>query len=316
MTLTAIVNPQLDPTMNLALEEVLFRSAQPSRQGFLMIWRNAPSVVIGRFQNAAAEVNLPFIRRHNLPILRRISGGGAVYHDEGNINYSFIVPQEGPRFFHLKGVAEPLAFCLRNLGLNVTLTDRNDMTTGGLKFSGCAQHVSSDMMLYHGTLLYNSHLPNLREALKSDEHRYRSKAVTSIRSSVVNITERLSNPPTVETFIEKLRRSTAHSCGVSETRQATEEELHQAQELAQQRYQSWQWNWGASPDFTVTLPWKSFSVELHVIDGIISSVNFQGEKNMSTTVEKALTGLRYPFENLPDIDAPLSSDELEQWLMQ
>ena len=179
-----------NPFFNLATEEYLFKQAT---NNYFLLYRNNPSIIIGKHQNAFSEINYKQTINSTIPVIRRLSGGGTVYHDRGNINFSFIVNKEGKNLIDFKKHIEPFYNLLIELGVNVSYSKRNDLFIGDKKISGNAEHVFKNRILHHGTLLYNTELHLLRNALKLNPDKFKSKAINSIRSPVDNIINHLNN---------------------------------------------------------------------------------------------------------------------------
>ncbi len=188
----------VDPHYNLAVEEYLFNTSQ---EEVFLLWQNSPTVVIGKNQNAFTEINMEVLEKSNVKIARRITGGGAVYHDEGNVNYSFIAPNAKTEGIDFSRYAEPILNALKTLGLTATLSGRNDILVGDKKISGNAQHRVGSRVLHHGTLLYSSDLEFLSSVLKVDKEKLTSKAVKSTRSRVENIKNLVTSKMDVSSFI-------------------------------------------------------------------------------------------------------------------
>lgn len=191
----------IDPHYNLAVEEYLFST---SSEEVFLLWQNSPTVVIGKNQNAFAEINKPVLEKNGVKLARRITGGGAVYHDEGNVNYSFITPNAKTEGIDFSSYAEPILKALKTLGVTATLSGRNDIMVGDKKISGNAQHRVGNRVLHHGTLLFSSDLGFLSSVLKVDETKLKSKAVKSTRSRVENISSLIDKSLSVEDFIAYL----------------------------------------------------------------------------------------------------------------
>lgn len=187
-----------DPYLNLAIEEYLF---EYSNDDIFMLWQNEPTVVIGKNQNAHAEINMSYLKENGIHIARRITGGGAVYHDLGNINYTFISSKNQKNEINFEYYTLPIIKSLKNLGINAKLSGRNDLTVDDKKFSGSAQHAKEGRVLHHGTLLFNSNLNILSNVLNVDEEKIKSKAIKSTRSRVINLKELLGDIFSAEEFI-------------------------------------------------------------------------------------------------------------------
>lgn len=285
-----------DPAFNLALEEHLYRSVDEGHPGYFLLWRNAPSIIVGRFQNTAQEVNRPFIEERGINVVRRISGGGAVYHDLGNVNYSFIVPNDEGAPFDFARHARPVIDALAKLGVKAESGGRNDLLIDGRKFSGSAQHMDRRRLLHHGTLLFDSDLSVLEQALNVDEEKFTSKGFKSVRSRVTNILPMLPKPISVSEFIDALRSS------LSGTETSSLDETHVAAilRLRDEKYATWEWNWGASPEFTERklrrFPWGKVEALLNVKEGVIRQARFYGDyfgAENREEIERALEGRLY-----------------------
>ena len=187
-----------DPYYNLACEEYLLRY---SDEDVFMLWQNEPTVVLGKNQNIYAEVNLDYTEAKGIHVVRRITGGGAVYHDEGNVNYTFITSRERASVLDFAHFTAPIVAALEHWGVKAELSGRNDLLADGLKFSGNAQHATDKRILHHGTLLFDSDLAVLSKALKPDTEKLRNKGIASVRSRVTNL-KTLLPEMTVEEFIE------------------------------------------------------------------------------------------------------------------
>ncbi len=233
-----------DPAFNLALEEYVFENLSRDYNYFIL-WQNASTVVIGRHQNTFSEVNEAFIRENNIRVVRRLSGGGAVYHDLGNLNFTFIQDAAGKEP-DLALFCRPVAKAIRRLGAEAEVNGRNDITVGGLKFSGNAQYVKNNRVMHHGTLLFDSQLEVAAKALRPDPEKIKAKGVASVRSRITNLKPLLPDGTTLETFRNALLRALFKSEQM-EAYTLTEQDLTAITALKESRYDTWAWNWGASP---------------------------------------------------------------------
>lgn len=195
-----IILESTNPHYNLAVEEYLF---DEYTDDVIMLWQNAPTVVIGRNQNAFAEINTDYTEKNGILVARRISGGGAVYHDLGNVNYTFI-SKKSDEGIDFKTFTQPIIDALASMGIHASLSGRNDIEVNGKKISGNAQHVKGNRVLHHGTLLFNSDLTVLTNALNVDPEKIKSKAIKSTRSRVINISELINAHITVKEFINTI----------------------------------------------------------------------------------------------------------------
>ena len=193
-----IKNSCNNPYYNLAFEEYVFYNIAPEEE-ILVLWQNEPSVIVGKYQNTIEEINSDYIEKNSINVVRRNTGGGSVYHDLGNINYSLIVPVDN-LLFDFKTFTDPLVKTLKSLGISAEQSGRNDVTIGGQKFSGNAQFHANGRLLHHGTILFNSDLSNVSEALKVKPLKIESKSIKSVRSRVTNILPHLKTPISIEEF--------------------------------------------------------------------------------------------------------------------
>jgi lipoate-protein ligase A len=271
----AIENENTKPQYNLALEEYLCLRAMRDGSRFFMLWQNEPSIIVGRFQNTLSEINTAFVEERRIHVVRRNSGGGAVYHDLGNINYSFVVPDAGD--FDFAFFTEPIIRALAVLGVRAELSGRNDLAIDGKKVSGGAQYRRGGVMLHHGTLLYDADLEILSQALRPSEDKFQSNAVTSTRGRVGNIRPYLRTPLSMAEFKECLRRGIQ---GLTPL-ELDESALSEAEKLRTEKYSAWEWNYGASPRFTerkkMRFPWGGVEAFLVVDGGAISECSFRGD---------------------------------------
>lgn len=304
-----------DPTFNLALEETLFNALSPELPGVFLIWRNAPSVIIGCHQNTIEEINPSYCRDHGITVVRRPTGGGAVYHDLGNVNFSFLVRVEKNRLAGFDEFMRPMVLALRDIGVNAEYTSRNDITVDGRKVAGTAQRRSGQSMLHHGCLLVDVDTSVLSEALAADPEKFRSKGVSSHRARVANLREFLPQGLSREQYMDMVIGAMIRRCAKGEYR-LPPELLKKAGELADSRYRSWEWNWGKSPRFTEKrshrFSWGRLECLLEVRNGIISGCRLFGDFFSLRDIrdlETLLTGLRADAVSLRSAlkDVPVES---------
>lgn len=190
-----------NPYINLAIEEYFFSQ---TIDDVFMLWQNEPTIVIGKNQNAYAEINQDFVKANNIHVARRISGGGAVYHDLGNVNYTFIGSKDHSDKIDFEYFTRPIIKSLQNLGISAKLSGRNDLLIDDKKFSGNAQHVQNNRVLHHGTLLFDTDLDVLSKALNVDPDKIKSKAIKSTRSRVTNLKPYFPKDTSAEDFIKMI----------------------------------------------------------------------------------------------------------------
>lgn len=234
-----------DPRVNLAIEEYALKHL-PNSDDYLLFYINEPSIIIGKNQNTIEEINATYVEENNIHVVRRLSGGGAVYHDLGNLNFSFITNDDGESFHNFRKFTAPVVQALKTLGVEAELTGRNDIQVGERKISGNAQYSTKGRMFSHGTLLFDSEMENVVSALKVNAEKIQSKGIKSIRSRVANISEFLVNKMTIEEFRLAILRSIFGE-GEIEEYKLTDEDWEKIHELSRSRYQTWEWNYGKSP---------------------------------------------------------------------
>ncbi len=243
-----IPNPNHDPTLNLAQEEYLLSRAG-IRDEILYFYVNDPSIIIGRHQNTAEEIDADYVKANNIRVVRRLSGGGAVYHDRGNLNFSLITPGDPQASADFSRCLNPILDALRGLGLAAELTGRNDLTLNGAKFSGNAYYHTRAGSVIHGTLLYNTDLDVLTKALRPRPEKLLSKGIKSVRSRVTNIKDALPAISGVEELEAAIVRHFFQSEPITRTFAASE--MSEINAIADSRYRSALWNWGESPAYNV-----------------------------------------------------------------
>jgi lipoate-protein ligase A len=239
-----------DPRINLAIEEYALKRL-PESDSYLLFYINEPSIIIGKNQNTLEEINIDYVEQQGLHVVRRLSGGGAVYHDLGNLNFSFITQDDGQSFHDYQKFTKPVVEALRKLGVEAELTGRNDIQVGERKISGNAQFTSKGRMFSHGTLLFASEMEHIVSALKVNADKIKSKGIKSIRSRVANITEFLTSPMTIEQFRTALLETIFDtSVDLVPKYNLTDQDWKAIHELSKERYQNWEWNYGKSPKST------------------------------------------------------------------
>ncbi|MFP4468186.1 MAG: biotin/lipoate A/B protein ligase family protein [Bacteroidales bacterium] len=236
-----------DPYFNLALEEYLLREADHES---VMLWQSRPSVVIGKHQNALGEVNYPYVSKNGIPVIRRLSGGGAVFHSRGNINFTFVLNGEEGKLVDFRKHTAPVIDFLVSLGIPARFEGKNDIRINGLKVSGNAEHVFRRRVLHHGTLLYDADLSVLNDSIRVTPERYIDKSVASVRSQVANVSNFLENPPSLVEFQTLFSRWLKdYFRPLSGVRELSAAEIERVQALANEKYAQWHWNYGYSPDY-------------------------------------------------------------------
>ncbi|HQO84037.1 MAG TPA: lipoate--protein ligase [Synergistales bacterium] len=300
-----IENRKTDPRFNLALEEVLFQSADEKEECFFLLWQNEPTVVVGRFQNTLEEINVPVVREKGIHVVRRLSGGGAVYHDLGNLNFTFILRTENPQDLDFRKMTEPVISALWSLGVDGGLVGRNDLVIQGKKFSGNAQYMREGRFLHHGTILYDSNLDVLEEVLQTDPDKFKSKGVKSVRSRVTNIKPHLKGEPDIEEFRRALLFTVKERWPGLQISPPDPSVQEKAMALAESKYGTWDWNYGASPEFDLRkerrFDFGKVDVRLNVRKGNITSCRIFGDffgNGDIASLEDGLAGTQFSEKGL------------------
>ena len=277
MSLSFIQNSSTDPAYNLALEEYLLVNRD---EEFFLLWRNEPTVVIGRNQNTSAEINRELIKRESIHVVRRISGGGAVFHDHGNLNFSFLINAERSEFDYTT-FTRPLLKTLNRLGIHAENAGRNDVAIDGKKISGNAQHKHQERLLHHGTILFSVDLDKLASVLKSSPEKYESKAIPSIRSRVCNVRDHLVKKIGVYEFEMQLLDEVCREYSITPGL-LSENELKTIYRLRDEKYRNWAWTYGKSPTFWThggkkRFEWGTVEVRIEVCRGLIQTAKLYGD---------------------------------------
>ncbi|WP_404470526.1 lipoate--protein ligase [Sutcliffiella horikoshii] len=287
-----------DPRINLAIEEYALKNLD-IEDTYLLFYINEPSIIIGKNQNSVEEINTKYVEDNGIHVVRRLSGGGAVYHDHGNLNFSFITKDDGESFHNFKKFTAPVVEALKSLGVEAEMSGRNDILAEGRKISGNAQFSTRGRMFSHGTLLFDSEIEHVVSALNVKKDKIESKGIKSIRSRVANIKEFLKEEITIEQFRQLLLEAIFKSKDIPKY-ELTEEDWKNIHELSKERYQNWDWNYGKSPKFNLQhshrFPVGQIDVRLDVTKGKIENCKIYGDffgVGDVSEVEDLLSGVKY-----------------------
>ncbi|MFX3616858.1 MAG: lipoate--protein ligase [Sporolactobacillus sp.] len=305
----------LDQTLNFALEEYALTELDIN-ETYLMFYRMTPTIIVGRNQNTLEEVNMDYIRAHDVAVTRRLSGGGAVFNDPGNLSFSFIAKDDGDSFNNYRKFTEPVIRALHHLGVEAKLEGRNDLVVGGKKISGNAQFVTKGRIFSHGTLLFDVDLDHVAEALNPDAEKYESKGIKSVRSRVTNIREHLQTDMDIDQFKQTLLRYIFEESGEIPEYTITDQDWEAIVTLARKRYRNWDWIYGKSPAFNVRKAQRfsggRIDLRLNVKHGLIEQATIFGDffgQGEVADFEKQLIGVRYEpkdvEEFLNQVNVPL-----------
>lgn len=290
-----------DPFFNLAIEEVLLKN---KKEEYLILGINSPSIIIGKHQCAHKEVNTKFVYKNNIPVIRRISGGGTVFHDSGNLNFTFIRESEPGKQVDFRKYTQPVIDFLTSLGIDAKFEGKNDIKTDGLKISGNAEHVHRNRVLHHGTLLFSTATDTLRNSLRKERSCFSSRAVESNPSSVTNLISRLPDYKDIYEFRSDLMKYLFMKFPFSVSYKLSQSEIGEAESLVVSKYSTWEWNWAYGPEYEFSnsfrLNGESYLCKLFIKDGRILKCSFEGSDKL-LSLEKKLIGCRHMVEDMEEI---------------
>ncbi|MGV3323131.1 lipoate--protein ligase [Streptococcus hyovaginalis] len=299
-----IVNTSNNPYYNIALEAYAFRELVDEDELFIL-WINEPSIIIGRHQNALEEINKEYTDEHGIHIARRLSGGGAVYHDLNNLNYTIISNKAGEGSFDFETFSKPVIDTLAKLGVKAEFSGRNDLEIDGKKIAGNAQAYHNGRMMHHGCLLFDVDMTVLGDALKVSKDKIESKGVKSVRARVTNINNELPEKMTIAEFQDALLDQMKSEYPDMTEYVFSDEELAKIQKSCDEQFSTWEWIFGSSPEYTVSRAVRYpagkittyANVENSIIKGLTISGDFFGVKP-AKDVEDLLVGTRYEYKDV------------------
>lgn len=309
-----------DPTINLAMEEYVLHNA-PINESYFLFYINSPSIIVGKNQNALEEFNRSYADEKGIQVIRRLSGGGTVYHDLGNLNFSFITNYDGKNFHNYSKFVRPIVNALIKMGVPAKLNSRNDIYVEGRKISGNAQFAQKGRMLSHGTLLLNADLEKIVNSLNVSDVNILSKSIKSVRSKVANINEFLPKELDMDEFKEIILKAIFEGRERVDEYVLSEEDWRMIHQISQDKYKQWEWNFGRSPKFAVVksnrFPAGSIEVKLIIEHGLINQVAIIGDFLEEVThIENLLLGTPYHLQGikdaLKDVDIQLYSGQVHK----
>lgn len=297
-----------DPAFNLAFEEYIMEHAKTGEKYFLL-WQNDNAIIIGKHQNTIEEINQEYVREHGIRVVRRPSGGGAVYHDMGNVCFTFIEEREDNKPFDFHGFTQPVIDVLATMGVKAEFNSRNDLAIDGRKFSGNAQLIKKGWVLHHGTLLFDSNLDVVKDALNVKPDKIQSHGTKSVRNRVTNIKEYMTEDFTVQEFMERLEAfMKEYNKGEMTEQVLSPEQIQEIQNLRDTKYGTWEWNYGESPKYELRKDRRfeggGISIRMNVSKGKIDAIKFFGDffgNGDIADLENALIGVQMELEHIQNV---------------
>ena len=282
-----------DPFFNLAIEEVLLKNRMDD---FILLGINSPAIIIGKHQSAHRESDTMFADMNRIPVIRRISGGGTVYHDSGNLNFSFIIQSESGKQVDFRRYTRPVIDYLATIGIEARFEGKNDLKIDGLKISGNAEHVFRNRVLHHGTLLYNSSLSMLRSAIRKDTSHYTTRAVASNPSPVMNLSDKVKLFDDITHFRTGMLEYFLRTIPGAQVNMLTDNDIEEATSLASSKYRTWEWNYAYGPEYCFNSVFRfdntPCQISITVKDGIIRECEIRGSGRLHAVADK-LIGCRH-----------------------
>lgn len=307
-----VENNSTNPYYNFALEYYLIHEKSLPDNQIFMFWRTEPTVMIGKYQNTLEEINEKFVKENNINVVRRITGGGAIYTDMGGWQFSFITKGKADQIDFNKYVT-PIIEALIKMGVSAEFNSRNDLVIKDKKFSGNAQCMSNGYTLHHGSLLFNTDFEQMVRCLTVDDYKIISKGIKSVRERVTNISDHLPKPVDSLKFKELMVKSIMN--GSDNEYKLTDEDIKRINEIAKEKFETWQWNYGKSPKFNITKVGRfeggKIEIKLDVNKGIIENCNLYGDFFGTVDVTKlciSLIGCEY---NKESVKAALEKQQMD-----
>lgn len=291
-----INNTNTNAYFNLAMEEYFLKN---TTEDVFMLWRNESSIIVGKNQNTLSEINYEYVKENNIKVVRRQSGGGAVFHDLGNINFTFISCNDNS-FSDFKRFTMPIIECLENLNIHAEFSERNDLLIDNQKFSGNAQYNYKNKVMHHGTLLFSSQINDLSSALKVKPSKFEGKGVKSVKSRVTNISNHLKESMTILEFKDYLMNFINSKDDNNHFYELSDHDINEINKLVDEKYSTWHWNFGHSPKYSlnneVKYPGGNIEFSLNVDKGVINEIKFFGDffgKKDVSNIENLLKNVKH-----------------------
>ena len=304
-----IYHESTDPYFNVATDEYILKYL---KEDCFMLWRNDNAIIVGKYQNTLSEINYDYVRDHAITIVRRLSGGGAVYHDMGNLNFSFTQSGKDCNLTDFEKFTKPIVDVINSLGGAAYFSGKNDLMIDGLKIAGNAAHIHKNKILSHGCLLYSSNMKDVSGALRINPVKYIDKAAKSVPKRVTNISEHITEKIPVEEFSKKVMEHVLSIFPDSKLYKFTEEDIAIINQLRDEKYATREWNFGKSPDYSFkkAIRTKGGLLEMNLNvkkGGLIDAVKIYGDffsENGVEDIENALTGILHEEADIRKALAP------------
>lgn len=306
-----------DAALNLALEQYVFDRLDRGNS-YMMLWQNANAIIVGKHQNTVEEINVSYVKEHDIQVVRRLSGGGAVYHDMGNINFTFIT-DAGDEKFDFAFFCYPVVRILQSLGVNAGISGRNDMTIDGMKFSGNSQYIKQRRVMHHGTIMFDSDLNVLSKALTVSKDKIESKGLKSTYSRVTNVRPHITRDCGTEQFMDILEEQLIKQFDAQKIPPEAIN-MDEVYRIRAETYDTWEWNYGYSPDYSIRKKRRfdgvgEIEVRMEVSDGYIRHLVFFGDffaKKEHDELINILIGVKLNVSFIGEALSHLSADDYFQ----
>ncbi len=304
---------ETDAYYNLAVEEYVLQ--QMGKEEFILLWQNRNAVVVGRHQNTIEEINTDFVREYDVQVVRRLTGGGAVYHDLGNLNFSFILNAKD-RVFNFRDLSVPIMESMKKMGIDTEFTGRNDLTLDGKKISGTAQSIKGGRLLHHGTLLFHSKLDTISDVLRVKADKIESKGIKSVRSRVTNIGDYFPDV-SIDDFKEQFYKDMHAEKGL-ERYVFNEDDVTVIKKLREKKYATWEWNYGHSPEYNIKkdrhFDSGNLSIYMDVEKGIINTIRIYGDYFGDGEIAEVENSLQGTCSREEDVRTILQKFDLDHYI--